>query len=82
LERLGGQDFLKHMHVWLYGADVTFHPSSSSIEEIEQYRKEVRYRHSLLTAMLQATQKELDGLEAHLRAVKAFQENQESSQDS
>lgn len=73
LEQLGGKEFLKHIHTWLYSADTTFSPSSSTLEEIEQYRKEVLYRQSMLKVMLEATQKELEGIEVHVRAVKAIE---------
>ncbi len=73
LDQLGGSAFLKHMHTWLYSADTTFHPSSSTLDEIEQYRKEVQYRYNILKEALVMTQKELEAIEVHVRAVKAVQ---------
>ena len=78
LEQLGGSAFLKHMHTWLYSADTTFHPSSSTLDEIEQYRKEVRYRYNVLKEALTVTQKELEAIEVHVRAVKAVQADETS----
>lgn len=67
--------FKSNVFSWLGNVDSELGISSTSIEELENIQKEVRYRHKLLTAMLKSTEKELDNLEVEIRAKKAIQEN-------
>jgi hypothetical protein len=64
--------FQDNIKLWVSSVDSKLELSSTSLAEIEQYQQEVQYRHKLLKVMLDTTQKELNELEIHIRALKTL----------
>jgi hypothetical protein len=64
--------FQENIKSWVSSVDPKLELSSTPLAEIEQYQQEVQYRHKLLKVMLDATQKELNEIEIHIRALKTL----------
>ncbi len=73
LEEILSSHFRQNMHEWLSSIEPKEELNSTSIEDLEQHRKEILYRHKLLNAMVDATQKQLDGLDIQIRAKTQIQ---------
>ena len=72
LQEVVSAHFKNNIQSWLSSVDPELGLSSTPLEELEQRRQEVQYRHKLLQVMLEATQRELDELELHVRAQKSL----------
>ena len=66
-------NFFEQTTQWLASSAAEPDFSSTPVEEIEEIYQQVKYRHKVLKVMLEATQKELDHLQLHIKNIKNYQ---------
>jgi len=71
ISELLSADFLENTQLWLTKVEDSSELSSTSLEELEEYRRQVIYRMKVLKVMLENTQGELDKLEVQIRAIQS-----------
>jgi len=71
ISELLSADFLENTQLWLTKVEDSSELSSTSLEELEEYRRQVIYRMKVLKIMLENTQSELDKLEVQIRAIQS-----------
>lgn len=71
ISELLSADFLQNTQLWLTKIEDGSELSSTSLEELEEYRRQVIYRMKVLNVMLENTQSELDKLDVQIRAIKS-----------
>ena len=59
-------DFLKSVQQWINSPEID--PNSTSLHELEQRKQELQYRSAWLLGLIEVTQKELNTLQAHIKA--------------
>ena len=67
-------NFFEQTTQWLASSAAEPDFSSTPVEEIEEIHQQVKYRHKVLNVMLEATQKELDHLQLHIKNLKSYQQ--------
>lgn len=73
IRQLLTSDFLEHTRVWLSSSSGEQRElPSTSLEELEEYQKQVKYRLKVLQILLKDTQQELDHLTLQVQGMKGL----------